>query len=210
MRRKPHEIIEAHAAEGARVRTAFFEARADMIVDIAKAAAVSMANGGKVLFCGNGGSAADAQHLAAEFVNRFMMERPALPGLALTTDTSILTAVSNDYDFSQVFQKQVQAFGRPGDMLVGFSTSGESRNVLLALQEAKARGMITVGFLGRTGGTMFPHCDYALMVDSRETPVVQEVHIAAGHCFCRLVDYFLFEAVTEIQPYLVAAGDRSA
>ncbi len=189
-----------HAQAGIEVRRSFFDAQAGTLVEIARVMAKSLTKGGKVMFCGNGGSAADSQHLAAEFVNRFLMERPPLPALALTTDTSILTAIGNDYGFELVFKKQVQALGRPGDVLVGLSTSGASLNVIHALRAARDRGLVTVGLMGAVGGEMLPLCDYALCVPSKSTPVIQELHISAGHMICHIVDHFLFEAVLELDP----------
>ena len=164
-------------------------------------AALCLAGGGKILLCGNGGSAADAQHLATEFVNRFLMDRPALPALALSTDTSALTAIGNDLDFSQIFARQVEALGRKGDLLVGISTSGNSANVLAALQTARRTGLFTVGLTGHGGGGMAPLCHILLETPTRHTPLVQELHIAAGHLFCQLTDYYLFENVTALTPY---------
>ena len=138
------EIIARHAQDGARLREEFFRAQASDLREAALRAALCLAGGGKILLCGNGGSAADAQHLAAEFVNRFLMDRPALPALALSTDTSALTAIGNDLDFSQVFARQVEALGRKGDLLVGISTSGNSANVLAALRTARRTGLFTV------------------------------------------------------------------
>ena len=196
-------IINEHSLAGVRAREKFFQENAQTLVEVARISAISLARGGKILFCGNGGSAADAQHLAAEFVNRFLMERPPLPALALTTDTSVLTAVSNDYSFNDVFAKQVKALGQAGDVLVGISTSGNSHNVNKALIQAKELDMITVGLGGKNGGEMVDYCDYALIVPDKDTPIIQEVHIAAGHLLCRLVDYYLFEAVSELEKYLV-------
>jgi D-sedoheptulose 7-phosphate isomerase len=147
---------------------------------------------GRVLIFGNGGSAADAQHLAAEFVNRFQVERPPLAALALTTDTSILTAVANDYDFNQVFAKQVRALGRPGDLAWGISTSGNSPNVVVGLQTARELGLTTLALSGGDGGPVAAAADVALIVPSRNTPRIQEVHITLGHVLCDLVDYLLF------------------
>ncbi|MGO8760923.1 MAG: SIS domain-containing protein [Desulfobaccales bacterium] len=148
--------------------------------------------GGRVLIFGNGGSAADAQHLAAEFVNRFQVERPPLAALALTTDTSILTAVANDYDFKEVFAKQVRAFGKPGDLAWGISTSGNSPNVVAGLDAARALGLATLALSGGGGGPVAAAADLALVVPSQSTPRVQEVHITLGHVLCDLVDYLLF------------------
>jgi D-sedoheptulose 7-phosphate isomerase len=149
-------------------------------------------NGGKVLLFGNGGSAADAQHLAAEFVNRFQVERPPLAALALTTDTSILTAVANDYDFQDIFAKQVRALGCPGDLAWGISTSGNSPNVAAGLTIARELGLKTLALSGGDGGPVAAAAQLALVVPSRNTPRIQEVHITLGHVLCDLVDYLLF------------------
>jgi D-sedoheptulose 7-phosphate isomerase len=148
--------------------------------------------GGRVLIFGNGGSAADAQHLAAEFVNRFQVERPPLAALALTTDASILTAVANDYDFREVFAKQVRALGRPGDLAWGISTSGSSANVVAGLDAARGLGIRTLALSGGDGGPVAAAADLALIVPSSNTPRVQEVHITLGHVLCDLVDFLLF------------------
>lgn len=195
-------IVLDHSAKGAEAREKFFAENGRKVVEVARTLAVCLARGGKLLFCGNGGSAADAQHLAGEFVNRFLLERPPLPGLALTTDTSVLTAIGNDYGFDQVFAKQVQALGKSGDVLVAISTSGNSANVIHALRAARDKGLATVGLGGGNGGEMLPFCDHTLLVNAQTTPLIQEVHIAAGHLLCQLVDYFLFEAVMELTPYL--------
>jgi len=202
MSHKALSIVQQHARQGARLREEFFESSQEQLVELARTMAACLARGGKLLFCGNGGSAADAQHLAAEFVNRFMMDRPPLPAIALTTDTSALTSIGNDFGFEQVFSKQVQALGVQGDVLVAISTSGNSPNCVLALHAAAEKGLVCVGLLGKDGGEMLPLCDQALLVESGEVPLVQEVQIAAGHMLCRLVDHFLFEAVLELQPYL--------
>lgn len=195
--------VLAHAKAGLDAREAFFAEKSESLVEIAKVMAVCLAKGGKVLLCGNGGSAADCQHLAAEFVNRFKLERPPLPAIALTTDTSALTAIGNDYAFDQVFLKQVQALGNAGDVLIGISTSGTSPNVVAALREARRKNVMTIGMAGESGGEMVPLCDHTILVPSSDTAVIQEVHIAAGHILCHLVDHFLFEAVMELNPYLV-------
>ena len=150
------------------------------------------ASGGRVLIFGNGGSAADAQHLAAEFVNRFQVERPPLAALALTTDTSIITAVGNDYDFMEIFAKQVRALGKPGDLAWGISTSGNSPNVVAGLTTARELGLKTLALSGGDGGPVAAAADMALTVPSHNTPRVQEVHITLGHVLCDLVDYLLF------------------
>ncbi|MFZ5812037.1 MAG: D-sedoheptulose 7-phosphate isomerase [Thermodesulfobacteriota bacterium] len=195
------EEILGYAREGCALRERFFAENAEQVARVARTMAVCLARGGKLLFCGNGGSAADAQHLAAEFVNRFQIERPPLPALALTTDTSILTAVGNDYGFERVFAKQVQALGARGDVLTGISTSGNSPNVLEAMRAAREKGMVTVGLAGQNGDIV-PLSDFALLVPSTSTPLIQEIHITAGHLLCKLVDHYLFEAVMELRPYL--------
>lgn len=159
-----------------------------LIGQIASAVAGALRKGGKVLICGNGGSAADSQHIAAELVGRFKRERRALAALALTTDTSILTCLANDYSFDKVFERQVEAHGRGGDVLIGLSTSGASLNVLKAFQKAREMGIVTVGFLGRDGGVIKPECDLALVIENADTPRVQEMHILAAHIVCGLVE----------------------
>lgn len=149
----------------------------------------ALAGGHKVLFCGNGGSAADSQHLAAEFVGRFQKERKGLPAIALTVDTSILTAVANDYGYDTVFARQVQALGEPGDVLFGISTSGNSKNVLLAIKEAKAKGITCIGMTAEGGGKMADDCEICLAVPSKVTARAQEMHILMGHILCELVDH---------------------
>lgn len=144
--------------------------------------------GHKILLCGNGGSAADAQHLAAELVGRFSCEREGLPAIALTTDTSILTAVGNDYGYEQVFERQTAALGAKGDLLIGISTSGNSPNVERALQKARAMGLITVGLLGNDGGRCRALCDHALVVPHRFSARIQEAHITIGHILCGIID----------------------
>ncbi|MCX7771024.1 MAG: D-sedoheptulose 7-phosphate isomerase [Proteobacteria bacterium] len=144
--------------------------------------------GGKLLICGNGGSAADAQHMSAEFINRFRIERTPLPAIALTTDTSVITSISNDYSFYEVFSKQVLALGREGDILLGITTSGKSPNILKALEVAKGKGMITVGLSGDYTEEMNKLCDYYIHVPSKNTPRIQEVHLLIEHVICEIVD----------------------
>lgn len=154
-------------------------------------------HGGKVLWCGNGGSAADAQHMAAEFVGRFRRERKGLASIALTTDTSILTAVGNDYGYEQVFRRQVEALCATGDVVVGISTSGNSRNVCLALEEAKKLGAYTVAFTGQGGGAMGGMADAAICVPSKDTARIQEAHILCGHMLCDWVEATVCSEETE-------------
>ena len=144
--------------------------------------------GNKVILMGNGGSAGDAQHIAAEFVGRFKKERPSLPALALHTNTSTITAVGNDYSYDVIFSRQIDGFAKAGDVVIGISTSGNSKNVYLALGLARTKGCYTVGFLGKDGGCIKDMCDLPLVVASQNTPHIQECHIFMGHCMCDLVD----------------------
>jgi D-sedoheptulose 7-phosphate isomerase len=160
----------------------------------AEACIHAMKSGNKVLLAGNGGSAADAQHIAGEFVSRFAFDRPGLPAIALTTDTSIMTAIGNDYGYEKLFARQVQAHAQKGDVFIAYSTSGKSPNVVAALQEAKNRGVICIGMTGNRGGPMKELCDHYLDVPSAETPKVQEGHAVLGHILCGLVERALFKA----------------
>ena len=182
------EIIQQRIAEHINVAQALYQQQGEKIEVAASVLAWALKTGKKVLFCGNGGSAADAQHLAAEFVGRYLLEREGLPAIALTTDTSILTAVANDYDFANVFARQVQALGNNGDVLIGISTSGNSPNVVRAIEVAKAKGLATIGFTGQGGGKMRELCDVCLAVDSNVTARTQEMHILMGHILCELLD----------------------
>ena len=186
--------------ESAALKLRFAEANADRIVAVARQIADSLRRGGKLLFFGNGGSAADSQHLAAEFVNRFLRQRGALAAVALTTDTSALTSISNDLGFDQIFARQVEALGRPGDVVVAISTSGGSQNVLRAVEMARRLGCLTVALTGGSGGALAAAADEAFVVPSPETPRIQETHITLGHALCALVEDLLAEP----------ADDRSA
>jgi D-sedoheptulose 7-phosphate isomerase len=152
----------------------------------------SLRTGGKLMVCGNGGSAADAQHWAGELVSRFHYDRPGLAAIALTTDTSILTAIGNDYGYERLFARQVEALGKAGDVLFAISTSGRSPNILAALQAAKERGILTVGFTGASGGTMKGFCDICLCIPSDSTPRIQEGHEVLGHAICAMVEAAIF------------------
>ena len=145
-------------------------------------------NGNRVYFCGNGGSAADAQHLAAEFSGRFYTNRKALPAEALHCNTSYLTAVANDYGFDEIYSRLIDGIGEDGDVLIGLSTSGTSANIIKALETAKKKEMITIGFTGKSGGTMKPLCDHLINIPSTDTPRIQESHIMVGHIICQLVE----------------------
>ena len=156
----------------------------ELLEEIARVMAAALHRGNQILWCGNGGSAGDSQHLAAEVVGRFRRERRGLPSIALTTDTSILTSVANDYGFEAVFSRQVEAMARPGDVLVGISTSGNSRNVVAALETARVHGVTTVAFTGEGGGRLSALADHLFAVASRDTARIQEAHIFAGHMLC--------------------------
>jgi D-sedoheptulose 7-phosphate isomerase len=158
------------------------------ILDIADAIATALREGGKIVFFGNGGSAADAQHLAAEFVGKFAADRPPLRGIAFTTNTSVLTAVGNDFGFQEIFARQVAAQVDAGDIVIGISTSGRSKNVIKGVQEARKRGAKTVAFTGGSGGELAGLCDYRVMVPSTNTQRIQECHIMIGHILCQLVE----------------------
>jgi D-sedoheptulose 7-phosphate isomerase len=170
------------------LKQSFFSAELDHVLHQAEDMAERLRRGCKLLICGNGGSAADAQHLAAELSGRYLKERRALAGIALTTDTSALTAIGNDYGFDQVFSRQVEALGRPGDLLIGISTSGNSPNVILAVEAAKGLGMRTLGLLGRDGGKLAGLVDDALVVPSSVTARIQEVHQMIYHFWCEALD----------------------
>jgi len=164
----------------------------EIIGQVTQATAAAFSAGNKVLFCGNGGSAADAQHLAAEFSGRFYTDRDPLPSEALHCNTSYLTAVANDYGYDVVYSRIVKGMGKPGDVIVGLSTSGNSVNIINALAEAKKIGMVCVGFTGESGGKMKTMCDYLINVPSNDTPRIQESHIMIGHIICQLVEQNLF------------------
>jgi D-sedoheptulose 7-phosphate isomerase len=180
--------VVASLQQGAELRIRIAQDCGRTIVEAASLISSCLQSGGKLLLFGNGGSAADAQHLAAEFVGRFLLERRALPAIALTTDSSILTAVGNDYGFEQVFARQIQALGRPGDIAIGISTSGNSPNVLEAMKTARSQGLRTIGLSGRDGGALAQAVDIAIVVKSDHTAQVQECHIAIGHLLCELTE----------------------
>ena len=160
----------------------------DSLTAAAEATAEALQSGRKLMVAGNGGSAADAQHLVAEFVSRLVEDRPAMRAVALTTDSSILTAVGNDYGFERVFARQVEALGQPGDVFLGISTSGSSPDVLRALELSRQMGISTIGLTGRTGGKMPPLCDYCLRIPSDVTMYIQQAHLALEHIFCMIVE----------------------
>jgi len=187
------ELIDAHL----KLSLAAFERAvqdATMLASARKIASViieQLSGGNKLLIIGNGGSAADAQHIAAEIVGRYRRERPAYPAVALTTDTSALTAISNDYGFERAFARQIEGLGAPGDVLLALSTSGSSSNILAALRAARERGIVTCGFTGSKGQAMGADCEYLLVAPSDETSIVQQIHLAVAHGICEAVEQAL-------------------
>lgn len=175
--------LNAYAADPANVA---------LLVAMADVTANAMKSGRKLLIAGNGGSAADAQHIAGEFISRLMFDHPALPAIALTTDTSSITATGNDYGYEYIFERQVIGLGQPGDVFLGISTSGNSPNVIRALEVARARGLVTLGFAGQGGGKMVALCDHILRAPSTWTPVIQQIHITAAHIYCALIERTMF------------------
>jgi D-sedoheptulose 7-phosphate isomerase len=186
------EMVREAARESLRVKERFFRENEDTIVEISLLVGEAFRRGNKILIFGNGGSAADAQHIAAEFVNRFLVDRAPLPAIALTTDTSVLTSIGNDADFSRIFSRQIEALGGKGDIAWGITTSGKSPNIIEGLREAKERGMTTIAFTGKDGGEVLRMADHGLNCSSTSTPRIQEVHITAGHIICELVEGELF------------------
>jgi D-sedoheptulose 7-phosphate isomerase len=170
----------------------------DLVTEAGAALTQVLRDGKKVLFFGNGGSAADAQHLATELAGRFQLDRRALPGLALTVNTSLLTAIGNDSSFEYVFARQVESLGTPGDAAIGITTSGRSRNVLRGLEAARDRGLLTVALAGRTGGLLEPLTDYCLCIPSDDTARIQEAHILIGHILCEIIERGLFDEPSHI------------
>jgi D-sedoheptulose 7-phosphate isomerase len=170
------------------------DSQAGAIAQMAELLVACYRGGNKAIFCGNGGSAADAQHLAAELVGRYLLDRPALPALALHTDTSALTAIANDYSYERAFARQAEAHLQPGDVLVALSTSGESASVVRAAEVARERGCAVIGLLGRDGGAILPLCDAAVVVPAQPSFVIQEVYMIVGHWLCDMVEQALFGA----------------
>jgi D-sedoheptulose 7-phosphate isomerase len=180
--------IHASLKESAELKLKVARECGQSIAAAAEAMVHCLQSGGKLLFCGNGGSAADAQHLAAEFVGRFVLERRGLPAVALTTDSSVLTAIGNDYGFDRVFSRQIEALGAPGDVVVGISSSGNSPNVIAAMKQAAQQQLKTIGLSGRDGGALAKCVDIGITVACQNTARVQECHITIGHLLCELVE----------------------
>lgn len=186
--------IQEHIAESIKLKQAILDddQLLDLLGRVAQGCIQAYQQGHKLLLAGNGGSAADAQHIAGELVNRFRFDRPGLPAIALSTDTSVLTAISNDSSFEQVFARQIEALGRPGDVFIAISTSGDARNIVQALRACQQRHIQRVGLTGQTGGQMRKLCDYCIRVPSRATPLIQEAHIMLAHLLCELIESALF------------------
>jgi D-sedoheptulose 7-phosphate isomerase len=185
-------IISKRFKESAEVKIRFLKENLTKLLDVINLVALAFEAGNKLFLFGNGGSAADAQHIAAEFVNRYVIDRPPLPAIALTTDTSILTSISNDANFSEIFAKQLRALGKEGDIALGISTSGNSSNLIKAFEVAKEMGMKTVALTGNDGGALAKIADHSLIVSSTSTPRIQETHILIGHILCEMVEHQLF------------------
>jgi D-sedoheptulose 7-phosphate isomerase len=185
-------IISKRFKESGEVKARFLKENLPRMLEVIKLVSQSFEAGNKLLLFGNGGSAADAQHIAAEFVNRYIIDRPPLPAIALTTDTSILTSVSNDFSFNDIFSKQIKALGKEGDVAVGISTSGNSQNMVKAFEVAKEMGIKTIALTGNDGGAMAKIADVSLVVPSGSTPRIQETHILIGHILCEMVEHQLF------------------
>lgn len=177
--------------ESARLKKDFVYEYSEAILNLGILIAKRLSMGNKILICGNGGSAADAQHFAAEIVGRFEKERKGYPAIALTTDTSALTAIGNDYGFEHIFSRQVEALGKKGDILIGISTSGNSQNVIKAVEAAKDMGIFTVGFLGKDGGKLKDIVDTAFIVNHQKTARIQEVHLTLEHAICNIIDLYI-------------------
>lgn len=187
------KIIKAFE-ESVSVKQEFIKENVDMIAEVSKLLSDMFNRGNKLILFGNGGSAADASHIAGEFINRFMKDRPALPAIALNTDTAVLTSIANDYDFSEIFARQIKALAVEGDVVIAISTSGNSVNVLKAVDAAKKKKLKIIIFTGAKGGKLAAKADYAFTVSSSNTPRVQETHITLGHVLCQMVEEILFEA----------------
>ena len=190
------KIIQKRFKESVEVKGRFLKENLSKLLEVIKLISLTFEAGNKVFFFGNGGSAADAQHMAAEFVNRYIMDRPPLPAIALTTDSSVLTSISNDMAFDEIFSRQLKALGKDGDVAVGISTSGNSPNVIKAFEVAKEMGIRTVALTGNDGGALSKIADLSLVVSSSSTPRIQETHILVGHVLCEMVEHQLFFKVT--------------
>ncbi|GBE04065.1 phosphoheptose isomerase [bacterium BMS3Abin09] len=180
--------------ESIAVKERFLDENIDTIIEVSVLLADTFSKGNKLILFGNGGSASDASHIAAEFVNRFKMERPAFPAIALNTDTAVLTSIANDYDYDNIFERQLKAFAQAGDAVIAISTSGTSPNVIKAVEAAKSKRLKTIVFTGAKGDKLASLADYVFAVPSDNTPRVQETHIVLGHVLCQMVEEIIFES----------------
>ncbi len=187
------ELIDRAVKDSIALKEAFFSENSESIIEVSRLIADTFNEGGKLLLFGNGGSATDASHIAAEFVNRFKRERPGLPAIALNTDMAVITSIANDYDYSEVFVRQLRSLATEGDIAIAISTSGGSKNVLKAMDAARKKGLTVIAFTGGKGKRMAAKAKYAFVVPSTDTPRIQEVHITLGHIICELVEKILFE-----------------
>lgn len=183
-----HEIIDSQIRASAELKRKMADTAVDSMLKAIESVIHALQSGGKVLLCGNGGSAADSQHIAAELVGRFKKDRKGMPAIALSTDTSILTSVANDFGYEEVFRRQVEALGEKGDVLIGISTSGRSKNVVLAIQKAREMGIVTIALIGGATGPVSDAADITVSIPSTDTPRIQEGHITFGHILCDLVE----------------------
>lgn len=196
------EIIAIHSREGAFFREQFLKAQAENIRLAALNCAAALAKGGKLLICGNGKNSAFAQYLAALFANKFLLDRPALPAIALTENSSILTAMDNNFSFEDVFSRQLEALGRDGDVLLAISSTGQSANTIRAMQTAKKFSISGIAITGCGGGKLASICDISISSPYFQLPLLQEAFLAAVHLFCQLTDFFLFENIAELKKFL--------
>ena len=180
--------------DSVRIKEKFVKENVALIMEVSKLISDAFNDGKKILIFGNGGSASDASHIAAEFVNRFKKDRPGLPAIALNTDTAVLTSIANDYDYSEIYARQVKTLGDAGDVSIAISTSGNSKNILKATDAAKKKGLRTIAFTGGKGEKLAAKSDFAFIVQSEDTPRIQETHITLGHVICQMVEEILFEA----------------
>ncbi len=200
-----HDYVKAYLSRSAAAMAAFAadQAAQGLLLRMAEITCNAMRAGHKLLIAGNGGSAADAQHIAGEFISRLMFDHPPLPAIALTVDSSAMTATANDYGYEHVFERQVLGLGQPGDVFLGISTSGRSPNVLRALAAARRRGLVCLGFGGRAGGPMAEHCELLFHAPSDETPIIQQLHITAAHVVCALIERSMFPDLVPAESVIV-------
>jgi D-sedoheptulose 7-phosphate isomerase len=190
------KIIKAFE-DSINIKGKFVKENASLIAEVSKLIADAFNDGKKIILFGNGGSACDASHIAAEFVNRFKRERPGLPAIALNTDMAVLTSIANDYDYSEIFARQVKTLAETGDIVIAISTSGNSKNILKAVDISRKKGVKTIAFTGMKGDKLAGKSDYAFVVSSDDTPRIQETHITLGHVLCQMVEELLFESPTK-------------